>query len=107
MSKYCGKLGFVETVEVEKGIYEEKIVERTYKGDVLSSRVYRESPDKVNGDLKISNSLSVVCDAYFQKSAFGLRYATWMGTKWSISSIEIQRPRVVLTLGGVYNETEN
>ncbi len=107
MSKYCGKLGFVKTVETERGIYEEQIVERTYKGDVLTSRVNRESPDKVNGDITVNNRLSIVCDSFFNENAFCLRYATWMGVKWNINSIEVLRPRMILSLGGVYNETKN
>ena len=107
MSKYCGKLGFVKTVETERGIYEEQIIERTYKGDVLTSRVSRESPDKVNGDLTVSNRLSIVGDSFLNENAFVLRYATWMGVKWNINSIEVLRPRMILSLGGVYSETEN
>lgn len=107
MSKYCGKLGFVKTVETERGIYEEQIVERTYKGDVLASRVNRESPDKINGDITVNNRLSIVGDSFFNENAFCLRYATWMGVKWNINSIEVLRPRMILSLGGVYNETES
>ena len=35
MAKFHGAIGFAETVETDPGIWEEKIVEHSYSGDVV------------------------------------------------------------------------
>ena len=35
MAKYCGNVGFVESVEASPGIWEYQTIERPYRGDVL------------------------------------------------------------------------
>ena len=32
-----------------------------------------------------------------------MAYAEIMGTKWKISEVEVQYPRLILTIGGVWN----
>jgi hypothetical protein len=32
-----------------------------------------------------------------------MRYVEWMNARWKITSIDVKRPRVILTIGGVYN----
>ena len=103
MSKWCGKIGYAETVETEPGIWEEQITERSYYGDILSSRWMRQSSDKVNRDINLSNRISIVADPFAIQNCSSMIYVEYAGTKWSISDIEIEQPRLIMTMGGVYN----
>lgn len=107
--KWHGELGFATSVETTPGVWVEKITTRKTYGEIRrSSRRLYSSPDKVNDDITISNSISVVADPYIQKNIYSIRYADFMGAKWKVTDIEVEYPRIILTLGGLYNgETEN
>lgn len=103
MAKYFGRIGYAETVETRPGIWEEVIQERQYYGDVIRNARRWENGESLNDNLVVSNSISIVADDYaYQHFAF-IRYVEWMGVLWKPSSVEIQRPRIILQIGGVYN----
>ena len=105
MAKWFGKIGFATTVETTPGVWEEQIVPREYYGDVVrNTRRLQSSSEKLNDDINISNQLSIVADPYANENFHAIRYAEFMGAKWKISSVEVQYPRLILELGGVYNE---
>lgn len=104
MAKYYGAIGYAETVETKPGVWKEQITERMYSGDLLRNSRRFQSADKLNDDLNISNELSIVADPYANQNFHLMRYAEFMGTKWKITDIEVQYPRLRLTLGGEYNE---
>lgn len=112
MSKYHGRIGFVKTVEkieivdgepVKTGIWEEKVLERMYYGDILTITSKRNDANKVNDDIDISNKISIVADPYMHQNLKSLRYVEWLGEMWDVSSISVEYPRLVLSIGGVYN----
>jgi hypothetical protein len=103
MAKFYGKIGYASTVETKPGVYEEQIVERSYYGDLIRNTRRLQSADKVNDDINISNEISIVADPYATNNFHTMRYAVFMGTKWKISNVEVSYPRLILTLGGVYN----
>jgi hypothetical protein len=106
VAKFFGELGFsTGTVETpaNSGIYVDTIVERQYYGDVIRNSRRLESGPKVNFDLVVSNSISVVADAYANENFHAIRYIRWMGTLWIVTTVEVQRPRLLSELGGVYN----
>lgn len=103
MAKYYGKIGFVETVETAPSVWEERTVERAYYGDVLSNTRRWQSSEHLNDNLEVSNRISIVADAYAYNTFHAMRYIEWMGALWKISSVEVQHPRLILTIGGVYN----
>lgn len=103
MAKYCGKIGYATTVETTPGVWSEQIVERKYYGDLTRNSRRLQSPDKVNDDIVIANQLSIVADPYAINNFHSMRYAEFMGAKWKVSDVEVQYPRLILTLGGVYN----
>lgn len=103
MAKYCGKIGYATTVETTPGVWSEQIVERKYYGDLTRNSRRLQSPDKVNDDVVITNQLSIVADPYAINNFHSMRYAEFMGAKWKVSDVEVQYPRLILTLGGVYN----
>lgn len=103
MAKYYGKIGYAETAETTPGVWKEQIVERDYYGDLIRNMRRLQSSDKVNDDINVSNELSIVADPYAMNNFHSMRYAEFMGAKWKVSSVEVQHPRLILTLGGLYN----
>lgn len=103
MAKYYGKIGFVQTVETAPSVWEERTIERPYYGDVLSNTRRWQASEHLNDNLEVSNRISIVADAYARNTFHAMRYIEWMGALWKISSVEVQHPRLILTIGGVYN----
>lgn len=104
MAKWCGKIGYAETVELEPGYWDEKIMEHISYGDVLRNSRRLQSSDGTNDNINISNQLSIIADPYANENFHTMRYAEIIGTKWKVTDVEVQYPRLILTLGGVYNE---
>lgn len=103
MAKFYGAIGFAETVESVPGVWEEKIVERNYFGDLIRNTRRLQSSDQLNDDINISNEISIVADPYVCQNIYVMRYVSFMGARWKVSNVEVQYPRLILTLGGVYN----
>lgn len=106
MAKFYGVVGFVDTIETEPGIWEEKVTERTYSGDLVRNSRRLQSSDSVNESITISNEISIIADPYAEQNFHAIRYAVFMGTKWKIESVDVQYPRLTLTMGGKYNGQE-
>jgi hypothetical protein len=103
MAKFYGAIGFAVNTETSPGVWKDVITERNYKGDVLKITRRDEQRDSLNPNLTINNRISVIADAFANENIFAIRYITWMGSKWSITSVEVERPRLLLTIGGVYH----
>ena len=103
MAQYYGKIGYAETVETAPGVWKEQITERNYFGDLTRITRRLQSSDKVNDDINISNELSIVADPYAMNNFHSMRYAEFMGTRWKVLTVEVQYPRLILSLGGLYN----
>ena len=103
MAKYYGNIGYVETVEVEPGVWDEQVIERPYYGDITRNTRSLQQSDGVNDNVNISNNISIIADPYANENFHNMRYAQFMGTNWKITNIEVQYPRLILTIGGVYN----
>lgn len=104
MAKFFGKIGFSETVETSQSVWEEQITEQNYAGDVISDRRQWEGSQGINDNTNINNRISIIADEKALKNFHLMRWVEWMGTKWKISNIEVHPPRLILTLGGIYNE---
>lgn len=103
MSKWYGKVGFSEPVEFATGSYEPQITERPYYGDVISNRWKRQNSGRVNDDINLSNQISIVADLYAMNKYATIAYVEYMGTNWKVTDIDVQFPRLILTVGGVWN----
>lgn len=104
--KFSGKIGFWEKdVETKPGVYKPKIIEKSYVGDVLAnSRRFQTAENQQNENLRITNRLSIISDLYMQKNWSSIKYVSWNGVNWSVSSIDVSAyPRVIIELGVVYN----
>jgi hypothetical protein len=103
MAKFYGKIGLSSTVETEPGLWEETIVERPYYGDLVRNTSRYQTKDSTNDDITISNNISIVADPYANENFRHMRYVCFMDTKWKITNAEVQYPRIILNVGGVYN----
>lgn len=103
MAKFYGIIGYGVPVETSPGVWQDSIVERTYSGDVIRNSRDLQDDEHVNSDLTVGNRISIVADAYANDHFFAIRYIQWAGTLWVVSEVEVQSPRLVLRLGGVYH----
>lgn len=104
MAKYHGMIGFSEEYESVPGIVSERITEREFFGEVLDNRfTIRDSSETPNDELTLNKRISVIANTYAIENMHLMRYATYMGVKWKITSIDPQYPRLILSMGGVYN----
>lgn len=104
MAKWFGKIGYVITKETKPGVWTEDVTEKTYRGDVLRNTfMFQNQPNSTNDNLNINRQISIVADQFINDNLGFIRYAEYMGSKWKVTSAEPQYPRIILTLGGVYN----
>lgn len=105
MPKFFGKVGYGESVEKPEGsgIWVDDIREISYYGDVVRDTRNISPSESVNDDLTVGNSISIVADAFAFEHFFKMKYVEWSGVLWKVSEVEVQRPRLILRLGGVYN----
>ena len=103
MAKFYGTIGYIEQVEVRKGVWQEQATERTYYGDVLKNSRKWESTETLNDNLNVSNSISIIADPYAFAHFHSIRYVEWYGAKWKVRDVEVKYPRLILQIGGVYN----
>ena len=103
--KYYGAIGYFDTVENENrpGIWEEKIIERTHYGDVIRKTYRLPYGEGINTDFQINNQISIVMDPFASQNFHKIRYVVWKDTKFEVTHVEFQPPRLILDIGGVYN----
>lgn len=107
MAKFYGPVGYAELTETAPGVWEEKITERFYSGDLIRDTRRLQGSETLNDDINVANEISIVADPFANMNFHRMRYVEYMGAKWKISSVEVKFPRLILTIGGVYNESEN
>lgn len=103
MAKFFGEIGYVESTETKPGVWTEGVTERNYFGDVIRNTRRWQTGENLNDDLLLNNTIGIVADPFANENIHTMRYVKWMGVAWKITNVEIQRPRLILTLGGVYN----
>lgn len=103
MAKFAGSIGYVELVETAPGVIKNDVVEREYKGDILRDTVAWQESKSLNDDLTLGNRLSIIADKYAYENYSMIKYVIFDGVKWQVSNIEIKRPRMLITVRGVYN----
>lgn len=104
MAKFFGKIGYAETQQTSPGVWEEEITEREYFGDLIRNTRRLQSSGNINDNIVVANDISIVADPFANQNFHAMRYVEFMGTKWKISNVEVQYPRLILTLGDQYNE---
>jgi len=104
MGKYYGAIGYGQTYEQKPGVWKVLYTERIVYGDVIINTKKAENPGQVNDNIVINTQISFLADPYALQNFHLIKYAQYLGTNWKVTSVTDQRPRLVLTLGGVYND---
>ena len=105
MARFYGKVGYGEASETPagSGVWVNSITEVSYTGDVVRNTRRLESGESLNDDISVGNSISIVADQYANEHFFDIKYVEWAGVLWTVTSVEVRSPRLVLTIGSVYN----
>ena len=103
MAKFYGRIGYAEDVEERPGFWTEHMTERTSRGDVTRNVRKIEDGEKISEDISLNNQISIIADSYALSHFFAIRYIRWMGGCWKVTNVEVQHPRLILTIGGLYH----
>ena len=101
--KFYGEVGYALTEVDETGVAKPTFVKRNYFGDVQSYTTRWQNTENLNDDIRVSHRISILADPYAIENFPYIRYVEWMGTKWEVLSATPEYPRIILSLGGVYN----
>lgn len=104
--KFYGKIGFfVGSNEAKPGIYTPVFEEKMYSGNVSWNNRHYQNSDNQNDEIRLNSQISILSDLYSQENFTSIRYVVWNGVKWRVTNVEMNYPRIVLTIGGIYNGT--
>jgi hypothetical protein len=105
MARFYGNVGYGESIEEppNSGVWVDKIAEYTYQGDVIRNSKHFENTEKINRDVGVGNSISIVADELANKNFMNIKYIEWAGVLWTVNTVEVRSPRLILSLGSVYN----
>lgn len=113
MARFFGVVGYGENIEdpPDSGVWVDRITEQTYQGNLIrntaqAERFSRGDPSasfKINEDVGLSNSISIVADQFAIDNWYKIKYVRWMGVAWEVNSVQVQAPRLILDLGRKYN----
>lgn len=105
MAKFYGEIGYGETTEIPpgSGVFDDVITEFPYYGDVIRNTRRLDQGQGLNDDITVMNSISIIADEFAVEHFFAIRYIRWMGVLWTVTTVEVRSPRLILTLGSVYN----
>ena len=104
MAKFNGIIGYIETVETSPGVWEEQVTEHEHTGDLTRNTSKWVTSGNTNDNLNVSNEVSILGDTYAFEKFWAIRYVEFMGAKWKVTSVEVKYPRLILSIGGLYNE---
>lgn len=102
MAKGFYIVGYSKTIETEPGVWDEEIEEKGYYGELLRNNRNLQNSSNVIDDINVSNSISILSDPYANENFHSIKYVIFMGVKWKVSTAEVQYPRIILSLGGLY-----
>lgn len=103
MAKYAGLVGYVTHEEITPGVWSPVDNSKRMRGDIIRQSSMNQNGDKVNSDITLAHRVSLIGDAYAFQYYHGIKWIEIDGQKWEVGSVEIQRPRIIVTLGGVWN----
>lgn len=103
MARFYGKVGYIETVENRPGVWTEAVTERNYYGELTRNSSKWQTGASLNDNIIINTEISIVADPFAYDHFAYIRYVEHMGVLWNVTAVEVQRPRLILSIGGVYN----
>lgn len=103
MAKYYGIIGYCMTTETKPGVWEEQEIRKSFFGEQLNTKSKWQTNSHLNDNIDFNMQLSIVADPFAYQNFYYIRYVEYQGCKWKVTAVEIQRPRLILTIGGIYN----
>ena len=103
MARFYGAIGYGVTEETTPGVWTDRIEERSYTGDTIKNYRKTTSGESINDNIDVANSISILSDPFAIQHFHSIKYVKWMGAAWKVTGVEVQYPRLILTIGGVYN----
>lgn len=103
MAKWFGNVGYVESIETKPGIWEDEEMNRPYFGDSIRNTRLLQNSGEINDNINIGNQISIVADPYAINHIYAMRYVEFQGSNWKITNVDVQYPRLILTIGGLYH----
>lgn len=107
MAKFSGNIGFASYEETRPGIWEPVLTERHYRGDIIKDIRRWPLGDSINGEVTVSNQISIIADNFANENFNNIRYVTWKKINWVVKDVETKSPRLILTLGGEYKDEQH
>lgn len=105
--RFSGAVGYASSAETAPGVWKEIMTEVEYFGDVIKDSRRLEPPSQVppvtNSGIGLENSFSIIGDEQAYGNINKMRYVRWNGIAWTITNVEVRRPRLVLTIGGQWD----
>lgn len=102
--KWYGKVGFVKSVQTAPSVWSNDETIREYYGDVYRiSNQWSTNSDSTNDDLNVNHQISIMADPFACDNCHSIKWIEFMGARWKVKSFESKPPRLVLTVGGVWN----
>lgn len=104
-TRFHGMVGYGESKEdpPESGVWVDKITEFPYYGDVIRASRSLNDGQHLNDNISLSNSISILADQYAYLNYAKIKYVMVQGVPWIVTSVEVRAPRLILTVGSVYN----
>lgn len=106
MARFHGEIGYAVNSETPlySGVWVDHITEFTYQGDVVRiNRHLQSMPYQTNDNITLNNAISIVADDFAVANFLNIKYVRWGGVLWTVTTVEVQYPRLILNLGSVYN----
>lgn len=103
MAKISGVIAYGISKETSPGIWETETTEVKFRGDLIKNVYSRKSSENLNDGVDISNEISFIADQFAYDNFHSIVYVKFMGSKWKVSSVTVDRPRLTLSIGGLYN----
>lgn len=104
MAKYSGLVGYSTTIESEPGIWTQSIEERNMRGRIEHAVARTNEPTQINEGITLNLRFNLVGDEFAFKNFMNIQWLEYAGQKWSVNSAEVFRRRIILNVGGLYNE---
>lgn len=103
MARFAGLVGYVTQEEKVPGVWSPSENPRVMKGDIIRQSSSVQNDNKVNSDISLGHRISLIGDAYAFDNYYNIKWIDVDGCKWETTSVEVQRPRIIVSLGGRYN----
>ncbi len=103
MAKWHGKVGFGMSTESSPGVWTNEVISKFYSGDIIKNTIRNSASGEVNDDITISNRISILADPFAVSNLPSILFVEFMGNLWKVSDVEVNFPRMILSIGGIYN----